>query len=222
MKSKNVIATAAVLLTGWLVASHANGLQNRYSEDVSDFQATQAGDSLPTQARVAHSHAQVMIELNKIVAKVAPEAAVNAASDVATFKIDDRATVVERLLSTAFRFLGVRYRSGQSGPNGFDCSGFTSYVYKQNNMQITRSSRTQYAEGLPVAGVSEMKKGDLVFFGGARGGRSVGHVGIVTEVDREAGNFKFIHASISSGIRVDNSSDPYYSRRYVGARRIIQ
>ena len=96
------------------------------------------------------------------------------------------------------------------------------FVYKQNNLSLTRSSRSQFTEGQPIAVVSELRKGDLVFFGGrgARGG--VGHVGIVTEVDREAGSFKFIHASISSGIKVDSSTDAYYSRRYVGARRIIQ
>ena len=130
--------------------------------------------------------------------------------------------MIENLLNTAFRFIGVPYRSGQSGPHGFDCSGFTSYVYKQNNLNLTRSSRSQFTEGQPIAVVNDLRKGDLVFFGGrgARGG--VGHVGIVTEVNREAGSFKFIHASISSGIKVDSSTDAYYSRRYVGARRIIQ
>ncbi|RKV81427.1 MAG: NlpC/P60 family protein [Alloprevotella sp.] len=148
----------------------------------------------------------------------------NAVAETALNNINSNAStaLVDRLLNTAYSFLGVRYRSGQSGPDGFDCSGFTSYVYKQNNLSLTRSSRSQFTEGQPIAMGNDLRKGDLVFFGGrgARGG--VGHVGIVTEVNREAGSFKFIHASISSGIKVDSSTDAYYSRRYVGARRIIQ
>ena len=95
-------------------------------------------------------------------------------------------------------------------------------MYKQNNLSLTRSSRSQFTEGEPIAVVSDLRKGDLVFFGGRGRRGGVGHVGIVTEVNHEAGSFKFIHASISSGIKVDSSTDAYYSRRYVGARRIVQ
>ncbi|RRD80165.1 NlpC/P60 family protein [Alloprevotella sp. OH1205_COT-284] len=130
--------------------------------------------------------------------------------------------LIDKLLTTAFRYIGVRYRSGQSNPNGFDCSGFTSYVFKQQNIQLTRSSRSQFNEGKPVADVKQLRKGDLVFFGGSRRSRNVGHVGIVTEVNPHTQSFKFIHASRSSGIRVDDSKQAYYSSRYIGARRIVQ
>lgn len=126
----------------------------------------------------------------------------------------------EAIVQTALQYLGVKYRSGQSSPSGFDCSGLTSYVYRQEGISISRSSRTQYQEGTPVTSISNMQKGDLVFFGGTRGGGRVGHVGIVTEVDPAANKFKFVHAS-RTGVKVDESTSAYYSRRYIGARRII-
>lgn len=122
------------------------------------------------------------------------------------------------IVQTAKRYIGARYRRGMSGPSAFDCSGFTSFVFRQQNITLTRSSRSQYGEGEAV-GRNELQPGDLVFFGGSGGSRAVGHVGIVTEADASTGAFKFIHAS-STGVKIDDSTQPYYSRRYIGARRV--
>ena len=132
-----------------------------------------------------------------------------------------KSTSGEAIVRTAMQYLGVRYRAGHSGPKGFDCSGFTNYVYKKENISLTRSSRSQYGEGVPVTDKAALKKGDLVFFGGSRSSKSVGHVGVVTEVDPVSNNFKFIHAS-RTGIKVDDYSMPYYRNRYIGARRILE
>lgn len=224
VKTKNLLFSAVALLTGWFAATHVSGTQSRYAQDVADYQAAATGDSLPTQARLTKSRSQALIELVGATTRFRETEAPRLPEVLAASKQDagGRIGVIEKLLTTAFRYIGVPYRSGQSGPHGFDCSGFTSYVYRQNNLTLTRSSRSQYTEGSPVASVSEMRKGDLVFFGGRGGRNGVGHVGIVTEVNPSSGSFKFIHASTSSGIRVDNSTDPYFSSRYVGARRIIQ
>lgn len=127
----------------------------------------------------------------------------------------------ETVVQTALQYLGARYRSGMSGPSAFDCSGFTSYIYKKANVSILRSSRSQFTQGTPIARISELRKGDLVFFGGRGNSRSVGHVGIVTEVDPSGENFSFVHAA-SGGVKVSDLSEPYYSRRYIGARRIVE
>lgn len=123
------------------------------------------------------------------------------------------------IVETAKRYIGARYRRGMTGPKAFDCSGFTSFVYRQQNITLTRSSRSQFGEGEAV-GRKDLRPGDLVFFGGSRGSRTVGHVGIVTEADASTGAFKFIHAS-STGVKIDDSEAAYYSRRYIGARRIL-
>ena len=57
---------------------------------------------------------------------------------------------IDNMLEEAFSHLGARYRRGQSGPNAFDCSGFTSYVFKNLGIDLNRSSRSQYTQGDPV------------------------------------------------------------------------
>ena len=127
---------------------------------------------------------------------------------------------VNSLLDEAMSHIGARYRSGSKGPNAFDCSGFTSYVFRQvEGTNIGSSSRDQYARNIPVSR-SEMQRGDLVFFTSPSSGRNVGHVGIVVDVNGD-GTFSFIHASSSEGVKVSKSTDGYYARRYVGARRAM-
>ena len=125
---------------------------------------------------------------------------------------------IKELLDYATTFKGTRYRSGASSPKGFDCSGFTSYVFSKFGYSLTRSSRSQINDGEKVE-KNNLKPGDLVFFNGRAVGKRIGHVGIVTEVDSAKGQFKFIHASNSRGVTVSTSEEPYYKRRYVGACR---
>ena len=122
------------------------------------------------------------------------------------------------VLSHAMSLLGSKYRSGGNDPRGFDCSGFTSYVYGLNNVFIGRSSRDQYERNTPVKR-GNIKPGDLVFFSGSRIGSGVGHVGIVTEVNKDD-SFLFIHSSSRGGVVISRSTDAYYAQRYLGARRV--
>ena len=135
--------------------------------------------------------------------------------------LDYDIVAVNSLLDEAMSHLGARYRSGSKGPHTFDCSGFTSYVYKQlGQTNIGCSSREQYARNLPVSR-SEMKRGDLVFFTSPNSGRNVGHVGIVVDVDPITQTFNFIHASSKEGVKISNSSDGFYARRFIGVRRVF-
>lgn len=111
-------------------------------------------------------------------------------------------------------YLGARYRYGGSSSRGFDCSGFTAYIYRQHGIHLPHNSAAQYRVGKPVSR-SELKPGDLVFFR-TRGNR-ISHVGIYI------GNGKFVHASSARGrVRVDTLNSGYYHQRYVGARRITR
>ena len=128
---------------------------------------------------------------------------------------------VNSLLDEAMSHIGARYRSGSKGPNAFDCSGFTSYVFRQvEGANIGSSSRDQYARNIPVSR-SEMQRGDLVFFTSPSSGRNVGHVGIVVDVDPINRTFNFIHASSSEGVKISNSNDGFYARRFIGVRRVL-
>lgn len=123
------------------------------------------------------------------------------------------------LLKESRKHIGKPYRRGSKGPKAFDCSGFTSYVYSQFGVKLSPSSSTQATQGKKVER-GNLREGDLVFFSSPRSGRSIGHVGIVVSADNESGDFKFIHASTSRGIKIDECKG-YYAKRYVGARRVV-
>lgn len=128
--------------------------------------------------------------------------------------------MISDLLSEAQSHTGKRYRYGAKGPDNFDCSGFTGFVFNQFGYKLNSSSRGQYSDGVEVEKGS-LRPGDLVFFSSPRSKGGVGHVGIVVEADNEHHTFNFIHAAIGGGIEIQKSTAPYYLKRYVGARRII-
>ncbi|GIV17958.1 MAG: hypothetical protein KatS3mg022_3393 [Armatimonadota bacterium] len=133
----------------------------------------------------------------------------------ASYKGASNSSAGESIVRVASRFRGVRYRWGGSSRSGFDCSGFTRYVFRQRTgIELPHSASAQFRMGTPVSR-SEIKPGDLVFFQTYRRGAS--HVGIYI------GNGKFIHASSAGGrVRVDSLNDGYYRQRYVGARRLTR
>ena len=128
--------------------------------------------------------------------------------------------MISDLLSEARTHTGKKYRYGAKGPNNFDCSGFTGYVYDQFGYKLNASSRGQYSDGEKVE-KGNLRPGDLVFFTSPRSKGGVGHVGIVVSADNDHNTFSFIHAAIGGGIEIQKSTAPYYQKRYVGARRII-
>lgn len=120
----------------------------------------------------------------------------------------------EEIVAYAKKFLGRKYVYGGSGPNTFDCSGFTMYVYKHFGYSMGHSAVTQAGLGKYVS-KSTLQPGDLVIFNDSAN-RSIGHVGIYV------GGGNFIHASSGSGkIIISSLSGSYYNTRYVTGRRII-
>lgn len=119
------------------------------------------------------------------------------------------------IVACAKKYLGCKYVSGGSSPStGFDCSGFTSYVYKQCGISISRTSGAQASNGTAVSKLN-LQPGDLVIFNN-KSNTSIGHVGIYI------GGNTFIHAGNSgTGVIMTSLSDSYYSARYVTGRRII-
>jgi NlpC/P60 family len=116
------------------------------------------------------------------------------------------------LLESVDPWYGVRYRTGGNGKNGIDCSGFTVAVYAAAyGINLPRVSREQYRISRKIS-TTELKEGDLLFFNTR--GSGVSHVGVYL------GNNKFIHATVSKGIMVNDLFEPYYLQRFVGAGRI--
>lgn len=124
-------------------------------------------------------------------------------------------TVAEQAVQLALSFVGHPYVYGGSSPKGFDCSGLTSYVYKQFGISLNRSAASQLDNGTPVS-MSELIPGDLVLFKKAgTGSKRASHVGIYI------GNHQFVHASTYGvGVIVNDLSDAYYTTGFVGGRRV--
>ena len=115
------------------------------------------------------------------------------------------------LVGTALDLRGIRYRDGGADPQGFDCSGFTQYVFARHGVALPRAVREQYRIGEPVR--DDLAPGDLLFFTTAEPGAS--HVAILV------GGDEFVHAPSSTGVvRVEHLSASYWARRFLGARRV--
>ncbi|HLK61768.1 MAG TPA: NlpC/P60 family protein, partial [Chthonomonadaceae bacterium] len=108
------------------------------------------------------------------------------------------------IVRTAYAYRGTPYHYGASGRGGFDCSGFTSYIYGKKGVSLPHSARGQFEEGRKVSR-DDLKPGDLVFFHTVTSG--ISHVGMYV------GNGKFVHCSSrrSGGVRVDSLDSGYYS-----------
>ena len=113
------------------------------------------------------------------------------------------------LTDHALSLVGVPYVFGGTSRSGFDCSGYTQYVFKGSGTYLPRTASEQFNVGSSVKR-DQLQSGDLVFFTTYAPGAS--HVGIYI------GGGRFVHAS-NSGVRVTSLSDSYYAGRYIGARR---
>ena len=119
---------------------------------------------------------------------------------------------VRRLISSSFQYVGVPYWFGGTTPRGFDCSGFTRYVFSQVGINLPRMADGQFSVGRPVS-TEKLRAGDLVFFETYEPGPS--HVGIYI------GNSQFISATSSRGVVVADLFGYYWGERYIGARRVM-
>ncbi|MDP4201414.1 MAG: LysM peptidoglycan-binding domain-containing protein [Bacteroidota bacterium] len=145
---------------------------------------------------------------------------INAVSLSAKGKSSASVTLRDSLVHYAKTLINTPYRSGSKGPSGFDCSGYTSYVYGKFGMSLNSSSGSQVANGQEVD-IDNLKKGDLVFFKGHNNKKSrIGHVGIFLDKNSD-GSFNFIHSANGGGVRIDNSNSGYYAKRYVTGCTVI-
>lgn len=122
-------------------------------------------------------------------------------------------SAVETVVNAALAQVGKPYVWASSNPSvGFDCSGLTSYAFRQAGININRIAADQYSNGTPVS-KDNLVRGDLVFFSYGGG---IGHVGLYI------GNGQFVHAAnYSTGVIVSNLNG-YYSNVYAGAVRVIK
>ncbi len=115
------------------------------------------------------------------------------------------------VVATAKNYIGSKYVYGATGPNSFDCSGFTQYVFKLHGVSLNRTAAAQYSNGVAVDRAN-LQPGDLVMFGKS----GINHVGIYI------GGGQIVHAANPSrGVTIDTITSGYYNNNYVGARRVM-
>jgi len=123
-------------------------------------------------------------------------------------------SIGQELVNYSMTFLGTPYVWGGTTPRGFDCSGFTKYVYAQMGYTLDRTAAQQLNNGTSIS-KSELEIGDLVFFKNTYNtNAAASHVGIYI------GDNQFIHAA-DGGVKITSLDHSYYAPRYVGARSVI-
>ena len=130
--------------------------------------------------------------------------------------------VADSIIDYAMEYIGRPYKVGGNGPDKFDCSGFTSFVFRRFGYRLTRTVVGQLKDGWTVIeDPSDLRRGDLVFYGARKNPKRLGHVGIVVDNDPDGHRFTFIHATVKLGVTVSVSNEKYYRIRYLTACRIL-
>ncbi len=147
-----------------------------------------------------------------------PEAKMIAAEEIAV-----SAATRDSIVDYAKTFVGVPYKYAHCSPNsGFDCSGFTWFVYNHFGVQIPRSSKDYMTLGTRVT-LETCKKGDLILFTGTNPAeKRVGHVGIV--ISNAGDSLQFIHSSSSEnhfGVTITNYYKSAYPKRFIGVCSVL-
>lgn len=132
---------------------------------------------------------------------------INSGDHITSFPVDE-------LIVYAKSFLGVAYVWGGDSPQGFDCSGFTRYVFAKFGIDLPHEADLQMECGEAVAAMEDLEPGDLVFFR-TEGSEIVNHEGIYL------GGNQFINASSGYGsVRISPLDNGYYYQCYAGGRRL--
>ncbi len=129
-------------------------------------------------------------------------------------KIDNVLTPREKILLEVMRFLETPYLYGGNDGNGIDCSAFTEQVFRNSvSVDLPRTAREQFDEGITIFSKDNLDFGDLVFFDTTPSSYP-GHVGIYL------GDQKFVHAGSSGGVTISSLDEDYFSKRYISAKRL--
>ncbi|MDR3044477.1 MAG: C40 family peptidase [Desulfovibrio sp.] len=182
-------------------SAQADGSDSRFSEDEEDGEDTLADGVLSDIA-----------ELDEALAAMDETDGHHPKAEDAD---DDMSAIDARmqLVNVAMSKLGTRYRRGGSGETGFDCSGFTGWVYENVGVDLPRTSQSQFLEGRTIRR-EQLQTGDLVFFKRNKK-RRIHHVGIYLE------DGKFIHSSSSDGVVISKLDAKPWCNQWAGAKRMF-
>ncbi|MDR5591955.1 C40 family peptidase [Christiangramia sp. SM2212] len=125
---------------------------------------------------------------------------------------------VSKIVKTAKKFEGTRYKYGGTDKKGMDCSGLIYVSFLEEGISLPRTSRAMSLEGKRLY-LKEVNVGDLLFFETNKNRKVINHVGLVVEIDENG--IYFIHSSSSRGVIISSLSESYWYNNFVMARRVI-
>ncbi|QTM99603.1 cell wall lytic activity [Sediminibacillus dalangtanensis] len=152
----------------------------------------------PEPEQTAHSTTEKTEEVEE------PEKTIPKPAEKASAAVEPAAVI-----QTAKQLVGSPYAWGGTSPDGFDCSGLIQYIYQTHGIKLPRTVNELWNVSKPVESPSI---GDFVFFQTYKQGPS--HMGIYV------GDGKFLHAGESRGVEISNMDNPYWTPRYLGAKRL--
>ncbi len=135
-------------------------------------------------------------------------------ADLPTFGAEEAIQMRKDLEQEAKKYIGIPYVFGGTTPRGFDCSGYTQYVFRKIGVEVNRTAANQASNGIVVAR-EDLQPGDLVIFSNTDGNRFGTHIGIYL------GNDQVIHSGASKGICIVDLNSTYFNTHFECARRVI-
>ncbi len=132
-------------------------------------------------------------------------------------RINTHNTSADEIINTAQKYLGVPHCLGGTTMKCMDCSGLLVTVFARHGINLPHNSEGQARYGKIIAGMDELKKGDLVFFI-----RSYKTRHFITHSGIYVGNNKFIHTSSKNGVTITSLNDPYWKEKFIFGTRVIE
>jgi len=123
-----------------------------------------------------------------------------------------------KIINTALKYSGVRYKYGGTTKKGMDCSGLLYVAFNEHNVSLPRVSYVMAEKGKRIR-VSDVTKGDLLFFKTNKSGKRINHVGLVVAI--ESNTIKFVHATSSRGVIVSSLREGYWNSAFIKATRVL-
>ena len=124
----------------------------------------------------------------------------------------------DKVVESAMKFTGVKYRFGGINKKGMDCSGLVYVALQMNDIVFPRVSHQMANEGKRIR-LADVQKGDLLFFKTRNKGRNINHVGLIVAIEDD--EIKFIHSTTSRGVIVSSLREGYWNAAFVKATRIL-
>lgn len=194
-KSKNNSTTSKDTTVRFTSTDLKDKSDNNISEEISDDNDS---DEFPEESS---------IDISSIMQKLNSKSSINGSSLIDNSK-------QEQVIMEIIKYKDTPYQFGGNSMDGIDCSAFTQTVFNNAlHLELNRSAREQYQQGIEIDNREDLQFGDLVFFNTRRRVRP-GHVGIYI------GDNHFAHSSSKNGVIVSSLDMDYYAKRFMGGRRV--